>query len=53
MRRRIPPGRTTHYEAVLLDPAAASFFERGPFAGREKAADSESNPPSKKKKGLL
>ena len=36
------------YEALLLDPATASFFEsRLPDA---KAADSESNPPSKKKK---
>jgi hypothetical protein len=36
------------YESVFLDPATASFFEaRLPDA---KAADSESNPPSKKKK---
>jgi hypothetical protein len=36
------------YESVFLDPATASFFEaRLPDA---KAADSESNPPSKKQK---
>ena len=36
------------YESVFLDPATASFFEaRLPDA---KAADSESDPPSKKKK---
>jgi hypothetical protein len=36
------------YESVFLDPATASFFEaRLPDT---KAADSESNPPSKKKK---
>ena len=39
------------YESVFLDPATASFFEaRLPDA---KAADSESNPPSKKKKRKL
>ena len=36
------------YESVFLDPATASFFEAR--LADAKAADSESNPPSKKKK---